>query len=472
MSLDSGERQVTPHINEVRRDHVARYEFAASIILEHSRVIDFACGIGYGSKILADAGHTVRAFDIDEETVKYARENYADERITYNIADGNKPFAHIESDVAVSFETIEHIRDPRNLLKSLRAAKLLIASVPNEDVMPWQREDGSITAFHFRHYTKAQFETLLDACGWFVREWYGQEGAESKVERDMIGRTLIAVCDRVDVPKSDDLDHWFSDLPEHAPIPDQIPEAPKGKHIAILGLGSSLNQYTEQVKRAGGRKGFCDETWAINALGDVFACDLVIHMDDIRIQLIRTAAAPATNIAVMVNWLKTSHVPVVTSRAHPDYPMLVEFPLEDVLNHLGHDYFNNTAAYAIALAIHVGATKISCFGMDYTYASTHKAEKGRACVEFWLGQAHARGIEIGLPTNTSLMDSNCPQAARLYGYDCVDVDFNIEENGHLALSFKERDKLPTAEQIEESYCHSKPISEQHKSFKEDDYAEV
>ena len=249
-------------------------------------------------------------------------------------------------------------------------------------------------------------------------------------------------------------------------------ETIKSKHIAILGLGASLDQYTDQVKRAGGRHGFCDETWAINALGDVFACDLVIHMDDIRIQLIRTAAAPATNIAVMVNWLKTSKVPVVTSRAHPDYPALVEFPLEDVLNHLGHDYFNNTSAYAIALAIHVGATKISCFGLDYSYDSTHKAEKGRACVEFWLGQAHARGIEIALPTNTSLMDSNCPQAARLYGYDCVDVGFNIEENGHLTLSFKERDTLPTAEAIEQSYDHGKSIAEQHKSFKEDDHGEV
>lgn len=449
MSLNSGERQVTPNISEIRRDHVARYEFAAKQIPTHSRVIDFACGIGYGSRILSEChGYTdVFAFDVDVETLKYATDNYSHPSLFYFQADGNCPPELPAADLAVSFETIEHIENPRPLLKALRSAPRLIASVPNEDVMPWQREDGATTMFHFRHYTKAQFVALLHECGWEVREWYGQLGPESEVERDVHGRTLIAVCDRV-------------------AIPDTLSEAPPSRHIAILGLGPSLDQYTDQVKRAGGRHAFCDEVWAINALGDLFACDLVFHMDDIRVQLLRAEAKPSSNIARMVDWIKHSPVPVVTSRAHPDYPALVEFPLEDVLNHLGHDYFNNTAAYAVAMAIHIGATKISCFGMDFTYPNVNHAEKGKACVEFWLGQAHARGIEIGLPKTSTLMDSCYPREARLYGYDCVDVDFMIEADGHLALSFKERATLPTAEQVEANYDHSKPIAEQHQSLKE------
>jgi len=233
------------------------------------------------------------------------------------------------------------------------------------------------------------------------------------------------------------------------------------KHIAILGLGPSVDQYLDITKRQGGRNKFCDLTWTINALGDVFACDLVFHMDDIRIQEVRAKAAPDSNIAAMVDWIKHSSVPVVTSRAHPDYPALVEFPLEDVLNNLGHDYFNSTAAYAVALAIHVGATQISVFGMDFTYANTHHAEKGRACVEFWLGQAHARGIKINMPKSTTLMDSCDSRMDRLYGYDTVDVNFNIQEDGKLKLEFVERDALPTAEQVEKAYDHSAPIAQQH-----------
>jgi len=234
------------------------------------------------------------------------------------------------------------------------------------------------------------------------------------------------------------------------------------KHVAILGLGGSVEQYLDICKKVGGRSKFCDEVWTINALGDVFACDLVFHMDDIRIQEIRAAARPDSNISAMVDWLATSKVPVITSRAHPDYPALVEFPLEDVLNHLGHAYFNNTAAYAVAFAIHAGATEISCFGMDYTYENVHHAERGRACVEFWLGQAHARGIKINTPKNTSLLDANCSEKHRLYGYDTVDIKLQHDEEGAIGVQFTPLDKLPTAEQIEAAYDHSKPISEQHK----------
>jgi hypothetical protein len=247
---------------------------------------------------------------------------------------------------------------------------------------------------------------------------------------------------------------------------NELIEQPIQKHVAILGLGPSLDQYTDLVKRKGSRHKFCDELWAINALGDVFGCDLVFHMDDVRIQMIRAEAAPDSNIAAMVEWLKTSKVPVVTSRGHPDFPALVEFPLEEVLNNLGHDYFNNTAAYAVAFAIHTGATQISLFGMDYTYPNVHDAEKGRACVEFWLGVAHQRGIKIKLPETTTLMDSMYPSAARLYGYDTLDVVFDVQEDGYLKLQMTPRDKLPTAEQIEKNYDHSAPIAEQHLSTKE------
>lgn len=233
------------------------------------------------------------------------------------------------------------------------------------------------------------------------------------------------------------------------------------KHIAILGLGPSIDQFTDIVKRQGGRSRFCDEVWAINALGNVFACDLIFHMDDVRIQEIRAEAKPESNIAAMLSWLKTTKTPVMTSRAHQDYPMLQEFPLEEVLNIFGQEYFNSTAAYAIAYAIYSGATEISIFGMDFTYANTHDAEKGRACVEFWVGIARANGIAIHLPQTTTLMDACYPREARLYGYDTLDIEFNVQESGELKLNMVPREKLPTADQIEKAYDHSTPIKDQH-----------
>jgi len=132
----------------------------------------------------------------------------------------------------------------------------------------------------------------------------------------------------------------------------------------------------------------------------------------------------------------------------------VPYPLEDVLNNLKHDYFNSTAAYAVAFAIHIGAKKISLFGMDFTYPNSHQAEKGRACVEFWLGHAASRGIKLSMPKTTTLMDALSERKDRLYGYDTLDVVFDVQEDGAVKLKFKELDKIPTAEEIEERYDHS------------------
>ncbi len=223
-------------------------------------------------------------------------------------------------------------------------------------------------------------------------------------------------------------------------------------HIAILGLGPSVRQYLEIVKRVGGRSAFCDEVWTINALGDVFACDMIFHMDDVRVQQIRADARPESNIAQMLKWLKKTQTLVMTSRAHPDYPALIEFPLEAILNKYPHGYFNSTAAYAVAYALHVGATKISCFGMDYTYQDAHDAEKGRACVEFWLGMAAAQGVQLSVPKTTSLLDACNAQPMRFYGYDTLDLQFERSENG-IKVGKVERTELPTAEEIERSYDH-------------------
>lgn len=436
--MQYGERQVETELSKIRNDHTARYRWAAKILPSESLIIDMACGIGYGSNIMAQAGHKCIAVDRDEEALAFGNEHWKHENVQFAQGDADTLTGGAigEFDAAVCFETIEHIQDPKPLLNSLRAsAKVLLVSVPNEEVMPWKRPDGATTAFHFRHYTKDQFEKLLNSCGWKVVEWFKQQDGESEVEKcnmehTSMGRTIIARCEPGQIMQS---------------IPD---------HVVILGLGPSLDQYTDMVKRIGNRKWLADEVWGINMLGDIFNCDYIFHMDDIRIQEIRAKALPESNIAAMVEWIKTSKVPVITSRGHEDYPALVEFPLEDVLNDLKYDYFNSTAAYAVAYAIFIGVKKISCFGMDYTYPNAHDAEKGRACVEFWLGMAAERGIKIVIPQKSSLMDAMYDQQERFYGYDTRKIGA-FHEGDKIKIEFTEIDKLPTAEEIEAKYCHKK-----------------
>jgi len=226
------------------------------------------------------------------------------------------------------------------------------------------------------------------------------------------------------------------------------------KHVSIVGLGPSSAAYVDLVKRLGGRHQYCDETWVINAFGDVLAADRVFHMDDVRIQQIRADAEPDSNIAAMLKWLKTHPGPIVTSRAHPDYPGLVEFPLEDVLNEFPQGYFNSTAAYAVAYALFIGVEKISMFGCDFTYPNAHDAEKGRACVEYWLGMAAARGIQLVAPKTSTILDAINTQAERFYGYDCVDLSIK-REAGRIVVGFTEKAEYPTAEEVEWNYDHSR-----------------
>lgn len=226
------------------------------------------------------------------------------------------------------------------------------------------------------------------------------------------------------------------------------------KSVALLGLGPSITDYLEMTKRLGGRHKLAEQTWCINALGNVFDCDLVFHMDDIRIQEIRAKAQPESNIAAMVEWLKTCKTPVITSRKHEDYPALIDFPLEEVINKYKIEYFNSTAAYAIAYAIHMDVKRLIIFGHDYTYPDAHDAEKGRACCEFWCGIAIANGVKIDFPPSTTLMDAIYTRDERLYGYDTVDVH-SKDVDGRLEYSFTEKAELPTAAEIEERYDHTK-----------------
>lgn len=234
------------------------------------------------------------------------------------------------------------------------------------------------------------------------------------------------------------------------------PSAPVRKRVAIIAYGPSMHAYVNLAKALGGRHMLVDEVWGINAVASVIRCDRAFHMDDVRIQQVRVDAQPDSNIKAMLDWLKTADVPVYTSRLHPDFACLVEYPLADVLNRVGGlPYFNSTPAYAVALAIAEGFSEISLFGLDYAYANSHHAEKGRACIEFWCGQAMARGIDVIIPNTSSLLDACLAQS--LYGYGRFgsrDVALKLVK-GRVRARFTERPDLPTADEIEREYDHSR-----------------
>jgi SAM-dependent methyltransferase len=156
----TGERLVPDlqHGEVVHAEHLARYRFTAQLA-PSKRVLDAACGEGYGSRILVDAGAaSVTGVDVDEQTVDHARSRYPGAE--FHVADVTSlPFEDGSFDLIVSFETIEHVPEPERVLAELRrvlaADGLLVISTPNKHQYLVENE------FHEREFTHEEFVAVL-----------------------------------------------------------------------------------------------------------------------------------------------------------------------------------------------------------------------------------------------------------------------------------------------------------------------
>jgi len=149
--------------------HVSRYVLAASKIRPGDTVLDAACGLGYGTAVLAacSPGAKFIGVDIDETSVAYANANFAasNPAISYHTCDVAK-LAFIPDhsiDVVVSFETIEHLQDYDLFLtevkRVLKPDGRLIGSVPNL----WCDETGKDPNPY--HYHVFDWKKLYHAIG-------------------------------------------------------------------------------------------------------------------------------------------------------------------------------------------------------------------------------------------------------------------------------------------------------------------
>jgi hypothetical protein len=68
------------------------------------------------------------------------------------------------------------------------------------------------------------------------------------------------------------------------------------------------------------------------------------------------------------------------------------YPLKEIIEKFGVDYFSNTIAYAIALAIYEGYEEIDLYGINMynPLEATHEKDG----IDFWCGFAKGRGIKV------------------------------------------------------------------------------
>ena len=195
--LNKGERQVTPFLGEIRADHRGRYLLAQKHML-HGEVLDIACGIGYGTQMLANFSPEshVTGVDIHKGAVLYGREYYSAPNADFMEGDALSVEFGIKFDTIVSFETLEHLTDYKRFVASmyglLKDGGELILSTPNQDAMPYTPQSFP---YHIRHFTPAELAKLLEDAGFHVEHWYSQRDQNSvEAESNTDGRFLIVVA--------------------------------------------------------------------------------------------------------------------------------------------------------------------------------------------------------------------------------------------------------------------------------------
>ncbi|MFH1961980.1 MAG: methyltransferase domain-containing protein [bacterium] len=170
-------------LRRLEADHINRYQFASRYVAG-KQVLDIACGTGYGSFSLINAGaKKVDGYDINDDVLEFAQKQYQHPDLKYQKGNIETFEASEKYDVITCFETIEHIGDHDSAISSLRQAMvdhegMLIISSPNRPISS-PRADSLYAKprnnFHVREFTIVELTAILERNGFCVESVvYGQ----------------------------------------------------------------------------------------------------------------------------------------------------------------------------------------------------------------------------------------------------------------------------------------------------------
>ena len=162
--------------------HLKRYDFARRFCAG-AGVLDAGCGVGYGAAYLAEDAATVIGVDASADAIAHARSRYGGPRTSFEVMDVTAlTFPDATFDVVCSFETIEHVRDPRAAVREaarvLRPQGVYVASTPRVEKTCLSPENP----FHEVEYAPEDFASLLRESFEQV-EIFGQRRVETRRHR-------------------------------------------------------------------------------------------------------------------------------------------------------------------------------------------------------------------------------------------------------------------------------------------------
>ena len=149
-------------------EHYERYRFATAYT-KGKRVLDMACGSGYGSDWIARSGaESVTGADKELSAVEEAKKRYQAPNLSYVAMDAEQvEFPQESFDVVLSFEKKEHIEHPEIFLERLKGIVkkdgTCIFSTPNRNISNpgTTLADQPANPFHIREYVQEEFVDML-----------------------------------------------------------------------------------------------------------------------------------------------------------------------------------------------------------------------------------------------------------------------------------------------------------------------
>jgi SAM-dependent methyltransferase len=165
----TGERTLpdVPEENYWYQRHLIVYEWIAARVAGQ-RVVDMACGEGYGAATLARAASTVVGVDANPEAFEHARLRYVQPNLSYerSLVETYGADAHGSFGAVTFLQTIEHVQEPANVLshfkRLLAPGGTAYVSTPNLLTLAPPGAEKSENPWHLKEYRAHEFRALCD----------------------------------------------------------------------------------------------------------------------------------------------------------------------------------------------------------------------------------------------------------------------------------------------------------------------
>jgi SAM-dependent methyltransferase len=164
----TGERTLpdVPAENYWYRRHLAVYEWIGARVAG-LRVLDMACGEGYGSEVLWRSAGSVVGVDANPDAHEHARLRYEREGLRFErgMVENWRPARDAGGfDAVVFLQTIEHVQDPHAVLAHFRSlvvpGGVVYVSTPNLLTLAGPDREKSDNPWHVREYRASEFDEL------------------------------------------------------------------------------------------------------------------------------------------------------------------------------------------------------------------------------------------------------------------------------------------------------------------------